>query len=67
MVNTNMVFLVGRFDAKDVSNFNDLLVKMGTDLLISAFYYEDCNRIEAVIKTDDINQVVKVLHKKFIK
>ncbi len=67
MVNTNMVFLIGRFDAKDVSNFNDILVKMGAELLISAFYYEDCNRIEAVIKTDDINQVVKVLHKKFIK
>jgi aspartokinase len=67
MVNTNMIFLVGRFDAKDVSNFNDTLVKMGAELLISAFYYEDCNRIEAVIKTNDINQVVKVLHKKFIK
>jgi len=67
MVNTNMVFLVGHFDAKDVSSFNDLLVKLGTDLLISAFYYEDCNRIEAVIKTDDINGVVKALHKKFIK
>ena len=67
MVNTSMIFLVGRFDAKDVSNFNDTLVKMGAELLISAFYYEDCNRIEAVIKTSDINQVVKVLHKKFIK
>ena len=40
---------------------------MGTNLLISAFYYEDCKRIEAVIKTDDINKVVKALYKKFIK
>ncbi len=67
MVKTNMIFLVGLFDAKDVSNFNDSLVKMGTNLLISAFYYEDCKRIEAVIKTDDINKVVKALYKKFIK
>ena len=67
MVKTNMVFLIGLFDAKDVSNFNDSLVKMGTDLLISAFYYEDCYRMEAVIKTDDINKVVKTLYKKFIK
>ncbi|MFA7000333.1 MAG: aspartate kinase [Candidatus Paceibacterota bacterium] len=67
IVKTHMVFLVGLFDAKDVSNFNDLLVKLGTDLLISAFYYENCNRMEAVIKTADINKVVRALYKKFIK
>ena len=67
IVKTDMVFLIGLFDAKDVSNFNDLLVKLGADLLISAFYYENCNRMEAVIKTDNINKVVKALYKKFIK
>ncbi len=63
----SMVFLVGWFDAKDVSDFNNLLVKEKTDLLISAFYYENCYRMEAVIKTDDINKVIKALYKKFIK
>jgi hypothetical protein len=63
----SMVFLVGWFDAKDVSNFNDLLVKQNTELLISAFYYEDCYRMEAVIKTDDINQIAKAVYKKFIR
>jgi hypothetical protein len=63
----SMIFLVGLFDSKDVSNFNDLLVKQKTDLLISAFYYENCYRMEAVIKTDDINKVVKAVYKKFIK
>jgi len=63
----SMVFLVGLFDSKDVSNLNDLLVKQKTDLLISAFYYENCYRMEAVIKTDDINKVVKAVYKKFIR
>ncbi len=67
MVNASMVFLVGWFHAKDVSNFNDLLVKLKTDLLISAFYYENCYRMEAVIRTDNINKVVKAIYKKFIK
>lgn len=63
----SMVFLVGWFEAKDVSNFNDLLVKQKAELLISAFYYEDCYRMEAVIKTDDINQIAKAVYKKFIR
>jgi len=63
----SMIFLVGLFSAKDVSNFNDLLVKSGADLLISAFYYEDCYRMEAVIKTDNINDIMKSVYKKFIK
>ena len=67
MTPTTMVYLVGKFVAKDVSNFNDLLVKLNTDLLISAFYYENCNRMEAVIKTDDIDKVIKAIYKKFIK
>ncbi len=64
--NASMIFLVGWFDSKDVSNFNDILVKNNTDLLISAFYYEDCYRMEAIIKTDDINKIMKVVYKKFI-
>lgn len=67
MTKASMVFLVGWFDAKDVSNFNNLLVKQKADLLISAFYYENCYRMEAVIQTEDINKVVKALYKKFIK
>ena len=67
LTKASMIFLVGWFDAKDVSNFNNLLVKQKTDLLISAFYYENCYRMEAVIKTDDLNKIVKALYKKFIK
>jgi aspartate kinase len=63
----NMVFLVGLFDSKDVSNFNDLLVKVGAELLISAFYYEDCYRMEAIIKAENINKVLESIYKKFIK
>ncbi len=67
MTKASMVFLVGWFDAKDVSNFNNLLVKQNANLLISAFYYENCYRMEAVIQTDDINKIIKALYKKFIK
>ena len=67
LIKASMVFLVGNFEAKDVSNFNDLLVKLGTDLQISAFYFDNCKRIEAVIRTDNIEKVVNSLYKKFIK
>jgi aspartate kinase len=63
----SMIFLVGWFEAKDVSNFNDLLVKHDTDLLISAFYYENCYRMEVVIKTDDLNKIMKIVYNKFIR
>lgn len=67
VTNASMIFLVGWFDAKDVSNFNDLLVKQNADLLISAFYYENCYRVEAVIKTDNINKIMSAVYKKFIR
>jgi hypothetical protein len=58
---------VGLFEEKDVSKFNNLLVKKGVDLLISAFYYEDCYRMEAIIKSNNINDVMKSVYKKFIR
>lgn len=67
LIKASMVFLVGNFEARDVNNFNDLLIKLGTDLQISAFYFENCKRIEAVIRTNDINKVVNSLYKKFIR
>lgn len=67
LIKASMVFLVGNFEAKDVNDFNSLLVKLGTDLQISAFYFENCKRIEAVIRTDNIEKVVNNLYKKFIK
>lgn len=62
-----MIFAIGKFLAKDVNNFNDLLAKQKAKLLISAFYYENCYRMEAIIKTSDINRVVKSVYKKFIR
>ena len=65
--NASMIFLVGWFEAKNVSNFNDLLVNQKTDLLISAFYYENCYRMEAIIKTDNIEKIMRAVYKKFIR
>lgn len=63
----SMVFLVGNFDVKYVNNFNSLLIKLKTDLEISAFLYKNCTRLEAVIRTDKIESIIKALYKKFIK
>lgn len=63
----NMIFLVGKFDINDVNKFNDLLIKLKTGLQISAFLYENCTRMEAVVETNKIDEVIRVLYKKFIK
>lgn len=63
----NMVFLVGSFNVNDVNDFNNLLIKHKTGLEISAFLYENCARIEAIIKSDKIENIIRVLYKKFIK
>mgnify|MGYP001321679526 CR=1 FL=1 len=63
----NMVFLVGNFDVQDVNDFNSLLIKLKADLEISAFLYKNCTRLEAVIGTDKIENIIRSLYKKFIK
>ncbi|MFA6324662.1 MAG: aspartate kinase [Candidatus Paceibacterota bacterium] len=62
----SMVFLVGNFDVAYVNDFNSLLIKMKTDLEISAFLYKNCTRLEAVIRTDKIENIIRALYKKFI-
>jgi aspartate kinase len=71
MHKVSMVYLVGGFDLYDVNEFNSLLIKMKTDLEISAFLYKNCTRLEAIIKEDekgvDLDKIINALHKKFIK
>jgi aspartate kinase len=63
----SMIYLVGNFNIKDVNEFNNLLIKMKTDMEISAFLYKNCTRLEAIIKDQNIDRIVNALHKKFIK
>jgi aspartate kinase len=63
----SMVFLVGNFNVSYVNDFNSLLIKLKTDLEISAFLYKNCTRLEAVIKTDKIENIIRSLYKKFIR
>ncbi len=63
----SMVFLVGNFEMQDVNEFNTLLIKQKTDMEISAFFYKNCTRLEAVIKDQNIEKIVNALHNKFIK
>ncbi len=62
-----MVYLVGNFKMQDVNEFNSLLIKMKTDMEISAFFYKNCTRLEAVIANQNIEKIVQTLHKEFIK
>jgi len=62
----SMVFLVGNFDVGYVNDFNRLLIELKTDLEISAFLYKNCTRLEAVIRTDKIENIIRALYKKFI-
>jgi aspartate kinase len=62
----SMVYLVGNFDVKYVNDFNTLMIKLKTDLEISAFLYKNCTRLEAVIRNGKIDGVIKALYKKFI-
>ena len=66
-IKVNMIFLVGNFDVNDVNKFNDLLIKLKSGLQISAFLYENCTRMEAVVETNKIDEIIRVLYKKFIK
>jgi len=63
----SMVFLVGNFNVSYVNDFNSLLIKLKTDLEISAFLYKNCTRLEAVIRTDKIENIIRSLYKKFIR
>jgi len=67
VIPVNMIFLVGEFDVVDVNKFNDLLIKHKTGLQISAFLYENCTRLEAVIETNKIEKIIRILYKEFIK
>lgn len=63
----SMIYLIGSFDVYDVNEFNAMLIKMKADLEISAFLYKNCTRLEAIIKEQNIDKIINVLHKKFIK
>lgn len=63
----SMVYLIGNFDVKYVNAFNSSLIKMKTDLEISAFLYKNCTRIEAIIREDKIEPIIKSLYNEFIK
>lgn len=63
----SMVFLVGNFVMEDVNEFNSLLIKMKTDMEISAFFYKNCTRLEAVIKEQNLDKIINTLHNKFIR
>ena len=67
MHSVSMIYLIGNFTVKDVNEFNMMLIKMKTDLEISAFLYKNCTRIEAIIKEQNIDKIINNLHKKFIK
>lgn len=63
----NMVTLIGSLDWKMVNTFNDALISMCPDAQIGAFPYKDCIRLEAIVKTEEMEKVIRGFHKIFIK
>ncbi len=62
----NMVTLIGGLDWGTVSEFNDALIKICPQSQIGAFPYKDCVRLEAVVKTNEMEKVMLKFHKIFI-
>lgn len=62
----NMVVLIGSLDWKTVNRFNDILIKLCPKTELGAFPYRDCVRLEAVVKTEEMEKMVRALHKEFI-
>ena len=63
----NMVILIGNLDWKDVNRFNDILIRLCPYTELGAFPYKNCVRLEAVVKTEEMEKMVRALHKEFIK
>ncbi|MCK4744526.1 aspartate kinase [Candidatus Parcubacteria bacterium] len=62
----NMVTLIGNLDWKTANIFNDTLIKTCPNPQIGAFPYKDCVRLEAIVKTDEMEKVMQNFHKIFI-
>ncbi|MBD3245025.1 MAG: aspartate kinase [Candidatus Moranbacteria bacterium] len=65
-LNVNMVSLIGTLSWKMVNKFNDALFNTCPDPQIGAFPYKNCVRLEAIVKTKEMNKVIRQLHKTFM-
>lgn len=65
-VSVNMVSLIGLLDWKMVNTFNDALMNLCPDPQIGAFPYKNCVRLEAIVRTDEMEKVMRGFHEIFI-
>ncbi|MCK5460150.1 hypothetical protein KAI52_03480 [Candidatus Parcubacteria bacterium] len=63
----NMVTLIGNLDWKTVNIFNNALLKICPDPQIGAFPYKNCVRLEAIVRTNEMEKVMRNFHRIFIK
>ena len=62
-----MVTLIGNLDWKTVNIFNNALLKICPDPQIGAFPYKNCVRLEAIVRTNEMEKVMRNFHRIFIK
>lgn len=62
-----MVNIIGSLDWDLTHKFNALLKENIKKLWLGAFPYKDCTRLEAIVGQDEMNELIKKLHEKFIK
>ncbi|MFH1564764.1 MAG: aspartate kinase [bacterium] len=62
-----MVNIIGSLDWDLTSKFNALLKENIKDLWLGAFPYKNCARLEAIVGEDEMEGLVRKLHKEFLK
>jgi len=67
IIPVNMVVLIGSLSWEMVSRFNDVLIKLCPDAELGAFPYRNCVRLEAVVRAEDTEKMIRALHEEFIK
>jgi aspartate kinase len=61
-----MVTVIGNLEWKDVNTFNNTLSVLSKDAPLGAFPYRNCTRLEAVVKNEELETVIKGFHDVFI-
>ena len=66
VMQVSMVTVIGNLDFGAANTFNDTLCSLCPNAPIGGFPYKDCVRLEAVVKNEELEIVIRGFHKVFI-
>lgn len=61
-----MINIIGSLDWNLTAQFNAILKENAKDLWIGAFPYKNCARLEAIVGQDEMERLIRKLHREFI-